>query len=394
MTTTDASLFCRHCGAGLAPGLEFCGHCGAKAETSPVALRPCPRCGAPTTPGAAFCRACGAKVPDPATAAVTPSAQAMPAPAGFVPRQDGPTAAASPQATPGGPVPAGTYRPAQGGSAPTSAYPPATYPPSPAPGAPSSAPGLPPGAYGPPPGPYGPPGAYGPPPGAVAPQPLAGAAPQGGPAGPVAARLGRRGRLSAVMKFGIVAVVLVIIGSVAVQIAKGPSQGCVYACAPVTGAAQPNGNVYTSPYGFGFAYPGGWQRVSIGHPFLAGFGHPASTGTFVVEGGNGTPSLPSVIGMGGQFVSSQFQQASAVGAIPGAEMGDQPGAGVLYSAVAQSNGQQIPLRVAVVAAEQAGHWALMIGIASLDPSATPTGVQSYDSASFDDVLTQWSWNRT
>lgn len=56
-TPSEATAFCKSCGAKLGPGSRFCENCGAK-TTPPF----CEHCGAKLPEGAKFCENCGAKI--------------------------------------------------------------------------------------------------------------------------------------------------------------------------------------------------------------------------------------------------------------------------------------------------------------------------------------------
>jgi hypothetical protein len=248
--------------------------------------------------------------------------------------------------------------------------------------------------------PYAAPGAYGQAPAGYAAAPVGYGAPvAGGPnatISPAAQSLGRRGRIPAFVKFGVLALVLVVVGSGILRAVQGSTLStsttrCVYSCAPATWAVQPVANTVHFNEGFSFAYPGGWKPASSVSGFLANFSSAQYGGEFLIGGGSGTPALSTVLGHAVQRVSGVFQDFTSIGSLPGSRLGDQPGAGAIYSGFAQNNGQQIPVRVVFITAEQSGHWASFTGISPLNTNALPTGVN--DGSFFDDVITQWTWNQ-
>lgn len=187
----------------------------------------------------------------------------------------------------------------------------------------------------------------------------------------------------------ILIVAAVIVGAIAAsQFVGGRHAPCTVNCSPkfVEPLAE-EASYRSSAYKFQVNYSSAWTvRSQDESGVLLGtrLGSVQVTGS---KGGNPDQALQSTVNA---LPSSKWQDVMLVGNLKGAHVGDQDGAGAVYSAnLVGSSQTATKVRFAVIAATRAGVTVVIFAIDPADPKNSPNGMP--EGQEFDYLCTEFAW---
>ncbi len=169
----------------------------------------------------------------------------------------------------------------------------------------------------------------------------------------------------------------------------GTHTPCTQNCGPKLGTALQESATYTSStYGFQVDYDASWSVES-----KTGDTVQISTqaGGVAIMGQKAGQPLDQVIdAFVGNLPSATYQDVTVVGDIKGAHLGDQNGAGNIYSANFISSGSSaVKVRFAVIAASKSGVTVVMFAINEADTQNFASGLP--EGQQFDYMCTEFRW---
>ncbi len=209
---------------------------------------------------------------------------------------------------------------------------------------------------------------------------------------PAPRRIGRDHTTQIAVAMGLVFLLIlgaVIVSLVALTNNTGSHSVCTQNCGPKIGTALPEQATYTSSqFGFQVDYDASWTVQS---KTAAGVQISTDNGGVVVMGRRaGTPLDQVISGFASGLPSATYQDVTAVGDIKGAHLGDQNGAGTLYSAnFIDSSSNAIKVRFALIAATKNGVTVLMFAINQADTKDFPSGIP--EGQRFDYMCAEFRW---
>ncbi len=212
-------------------------------------------------------------------------------------------------------------------------------------------------------------------------------------AAPATGRISRGGHAAQIaVAMGLI--FLLIIGATIVSVFAllnntGHHPVCTQNCGPKIGTALPASATFTSStYGFQVDYDAAWTVQD-----KTGEGIQLSTdaGGVAFIGQHASQPLDQVIS---DFVSNlpsaTYQDVRPLMEIKGAHLGDENGAGTIYSAnFIDSNASAIKVRFAVIAASKGGVTVVMFAINEADTQDFPSGMP--EGQKFDYMCTEFRW---
>jgi hypothetical protein len=197
---------------------------------------------------------------------------------------------------------------------------------------------------------------------------------------------------------------LVLVGG-AIQAVLPSPPACTFSCVAISGPLQPAGKSLSSQL-FSFQYP---TQLALVEPSKLGSVvtlNDSNGGPAYIWAGTGQEEPSGLISQFEQKVATGFpvQQVQDLGQIFGAEIGFTPGAGEFYSGqIQQQNGQDLPVGIAVIAAQSGGTWAVMAVLTTCvdaqNGQLEACNEQDFDGqqeglaggSDYDDVLARWHW---
>jgi len=189
----------------------------------------------------------------------------------------------------------------------------------------------------------------------------------------------------------ILIVVAVIVGAFAAsQFAGGGHAPCTVNCSPKFVAPLAEEATFrSSTYKFQVNYSSAWTvraQDATGVTLGTRVGSVQVTGS---SGGSPDRALQSTVA---GLPSSKWQDVSLVGNLRGAHIGDQDGAGAVYSAnLVGSSQTATKVRFAVIAATKGGVTVVVFAADPADPKNSPNGMP--EGQEFDYLCTEFVWGQ-
>lgn len=209
---------------------------------------------------------------------------------------------------------------------------------------------------------------------------------------PAPGRIGRDHTAQIAVAIGLIFLLVlgaVIVSAVALFNNPGKHTVCTANCGPKIVTALPAQATFTSSaYGFQVDYDANW---TVEKKSDAGIELSTDAGGVLVVGQKSSQPLDQVINA---FVSAlpsaTYQDISPVMDVKGARLGDENGAGLIYSAnFITSNASAVKVRFAVIAAAKNGVTVLMFALNQADTKHFPSGIP--EGQKFDYMATTFRW---
>ena len=211
-------------------------------------------------------------------------------------------------------------------------------------------------------------------------------------AAPRAGRIGGASMTQIAVAIGLLSILIVAtvtVSAFAIRGATGSHHNCTSNCSPQLVTPLPASATYTSSqFNYSVDYSANWQVESKDS---AGIQLATSIGSVSVAGSRGNQPLDQVIqGVVGALPSASWQSVTQVSGLKGAHLGDQNGAGAVYSAnFIGSNSTATKVRFVVIAAAKNGVTVVMFAVNPADPQHFANGMA--EGQLFDYMCTVFRW---
>jgi hypothetical protein len=203
----------------------------------------------------------------------------------------------------------------------------------------------------------------------------------------------RQTRLAPALIAGGLVLVLIVVATVvgviaAAQFVGGQRAACTSNCQPKLITPLPEVATYRSSlYRFQVNYFSGW---TVRSQDAAGITLGTHLGTVEVTGANGGRPDQVLQSTVAALPTSSFQNVTLVAALKGAHLGDQDGAGAVYSANLLGSSQTVTkIRFAVIVASHGGVTVVVFAVNPADPKSFPNGMP--EGQLFDYLCTEFVW---
>lgn len=188
----------------------------------------------------------------------------------------------------------------------------------------------------------------------------------------------------------VLVVVAVVVGGFAIaQFGSGHRAACTTNCAPKIVTPLPEEASFRSTkYNFVVSYSSGWTVRDQNESGITLGTRIGSIEIFGTDGGSPDQVVEFVVA---GLPSSKWQDVTKVDSVRGAHIGEEQGAGAVYSANLISGSQAaVKVRFAVIAATRGAVTVVVFAVDPADSKGSPNGMP--DGQAFDYLCTEFSWS--